>query len=189
MQTAFFTKLTLGNLIFIWISGIIIVVISLNVINNDIKKMIYDLFDNRNKSFRFVFNSNSEADTLNFGFEFAKYFRVGDVITLNGELGTGKTVFVKGIGKFFNIKEDISSPTFTIVNEYNAKNINIYHFDVYRLSDVDDFVETIGTDYFGNGVSLIEWGNMIDEILPRNTIHIDFIKNKDDSRSITVWRK
>ena len=91
--------------------------------------------------------------------------------------------------RFFNIKEDISSPTFTIVNEYNAKNINIYHFDVYRLSDVDDFVETIGTDYFGNGVSLIEWGNMIDEILPRNTIHIDFIKNKDDSRSITVWRK
>ena len=165
------------------------VVIFLNVINNDIKEMIHDLFDNRNKSIRFVFNSNSEADTLNFGFEFAKYFKVGDVITLNGELGSGKTVFVKGVGKFFNIKEEISSPTFTIVNEYNAENLNIYHFDVYRLNNVNDFVETIGTDYFSSGVSLIEWGNMIDEILPRITIHIDFVKNEDDSRSITVWRK
>lgn len=164
-------------------------VIFLSVLNDDIKEMIYALFENRNKSFRFEFNSNSEDDTLNFGFEFAKYFKVGDVITLNGELGSGKTVFVKGVGKFFNIKEEISSPTFTIVNEYNADNLNIYHFDVYRLSDVDEFLETIGTDYFSSGVSLIEWGNIIDEALPRNTIHVDFVKNVDNSRSITVWRK
>lgn len=165
------------------------VVIFLSVLNDDIKEMIYALFDNRNNCFRFEFKSTSEDDTLNFGFEFAKYFKVGDVITLNGELGSGKTVFVKGVGKFFNIKEEISSPTFTIVNEYNADNLNIYHFDVYRLSDVDEFLETIGTDYFSSGVSLIEWGNIIDEALPRNTIHVDFVKNVDNSRSITVWRK
>lgn len=161
----------------------------LKIMNDENKMMIYDIFDDRNKSFKFVFNSNSEDDTLNLGFEFAKYLKTGDIITLNGELGSGKTVFVKGIGKFFNIKDEISSPTFTIVNEYNANDLNIYHFDVYRLSDVDNFVETIGTDYFSNGISLIEWGNVIDEILPKNTIHVDFVKNDDDSRCITVWRK
>ena len=157
-------------------------------LRNSILNKISEIFEDRTKSFKFMFISNSEDDTLNLGYTFANYLKKGDVITLNGELGSGKTVFVKGVGKFFNIQNEISSPTFTIVNEYNTEYLNIYHFDVYRISDVYNFEETVGTDYFSNGICLIEWGEMLDEILPINTIHIDFKKNDDNLRSITIWR-
>ena len=96
-----------------------------------------------------------------------------------GDLGAGKTKFVEGFLSFWNLQDEISSPTFTIVNEYTANNTNIYHFDIYRLADSDEFFAIGGLEYFENGISLIEWGNIIQDILPKR--HIEITINKDNS--------
>ncbi|MDF2866344.1 MAG: hypothetical protein K0R72_1162 [Clostridia bacterium] len=132
--------------------------------------------------------SNGLDDTINFSYEFAKYLKKTDVIVLDGELGSGKTVFMHGIAKFFGLENEVSSPTFTIVNEYIAKNINLYHFDVYRIDNEYQFIDTIGTEYFENGICIIEWGNIIKNILPKNTIYIEIVKIDDTSRNILIRR-
>jgi tRNA threonylcarbamoyladenosine biosynthesis protein TsaE len=132
--------------------------------------------------------SNNLNDTLNISYELAKYLKLADVVVLNGELGSGKTVFVQGIAKYFGVEDEVSSPTFTIVNEYIKNNVNIYHFDVYRLDNEKQFMDTIGTEYFENGISIIEWGNIIRNILPKNTIYIDISKIDDNSRHILIRR-
>lgn len=91
--------------------------------------------------------------------------------------GSGKTKFVQGILEYFGLENEISSPTFTIVNEYTNSDINIYHFDVYRLADVDEFYAMGGEEYFENGICLIEWGEMIESILPKHYTKITFKKN------------
>lgn len=153
---------------------------------------VKNIFEN-NDSFEYEYNSNSESNTKKLGNEFAKYIKKGDVITLNGELGSGKTVFLMGIASYFGIENDVCSPTFTIVNEYTTNmDYPIYHFDVYRLEDSDEFLEGVGTDYFYNGVCLIEWGDaVISDILPKNTIHIDIQKdaNNLNLRKFKIWRK
>ncbi len=154
-------------------------------IDNIIKK----ISENKKLKFKYIYLSKSENDTLKLGYILAKYMTKSTVITLNGELGSGKTVLVKGIGNYFDIQSEISSPTFTIVNEYDTSKFPIYHFDVYRLNDMYTFLETIGTDYFLNGACVIEWGEMLDELLPRNTIHIDFEKKDNNIRKIIIWRK
>jgi tRNA threonylcarbamoyladenosine biosynthesis protein TsaE len=157
---------------------------------NDINK-INELF-NTTSSFEYEYTSLSEDDTKKLGLEFAKHIKKGDIITLNGELGSGKTVFLMGIASYFNIENDVCSPTFTIVNEYNInKDFPIFHFDVYRLKDSDEFLEGVGTDYFYNGACLIEWGDeVILDILPKNTIHIDITKDseKTNIRKFKIWR-
>lgn len=157
---------------------------------NDIKN-IQELFNT--SSFEFEYISSNEEDTKNLGREFAKYLAKGTIITLNGELGSGKTVFLMGIASYFNIEQDVCSPTFTIVNEYNiSRDFPIYHFDVYRLRDSDEFLEGVGTDYFYNGACLIEWGDeVIYDILPKGTIHIDIQKQSDSPniRKFKIWRK
>jgi tRNA threonylcarbamoyladenosine biosynthesis protein TsaE len=164
-------------------------VIFLEEINyENIESKIKEILENKKMKFKYIFKSRNENDTITLGNIFAKYITIGDILTLNGELGSGKTVFVKGIGNYFNIQSDVSSPTFTIVNEYNTNKFPIYHFDVYRLNDMYNFIDTIGTDYFSKGASFIEWGAMLEEILPRNTIHIDFEKLDNNSRNITIWR-
>lgn len=95
-------------------------------------------------------------------------------------MGSGKTKFVEGILKFFGKEEEISSPTFTIVNEYNAEKFNIYHFDVYRLEDQDEFYAIGGEEYLDKGICLIEWGEKIENILPPNTKKIIFSRNLED---------
>jgi len=132
--------------------------------------------------------SNNINDTLDISYEFAKYLKKTDVVVLNGELGSGKTVFVQGIAKYFGAENEVSSPTFTIVNEYIKDNVNIYHFDVYRLETEKQFIDTIGTEYFENGISIIEWGNIIKNILPKNTIYIDISKIDDDTRNMMIRR-
>lgn len=134
------------------------------------------------------YTSNSSDDTLNFSYNLAKYLKVSDILVLNGELGSGKTVFVQGIAKYFGLENEVSSPTFTIVNEYINDNINLYHFDVYRLEDEHQFVNTIGTEYFDNGISIIEWGNIIKNILPKDTIYIEISKVNDTTRNIMIRR-
>lgn len=127
-----------------------------------------------------TFIAKSEQDTIDFAEKFAKDLKIGDIIILTGELGSGKTKFVQGVLKHFGIESEISSPTFTIVNEYNADDVNIYHFDVYRLEDSDEFYAMGGDEYFSNGICLIEWGEMIEDILPKPYTKITFSKNNDD---------
>lgn len=123
------------------------------------------------------FISHSESDTINFAKKIASQLTIGNIVILSGELGSGKTKFTEGILTYFGLESEISSPTFTIVNEYNAKNINIYHFDVYRLEDINEFYAIGGEEYFNKGICIIEWGELIESILPNNYIKINFSRN------------
>ena len=126
--------------------------------------------------------SNSAEETLKIGNNFAKILSKGDIIILSGELGAGKTKFVEGFLSYFNLNDEISSPTFNIVNEYVSNNINIYHFDLYRLESIDDFYAIGGEEYFDKGICLIEWGEFIESILPNDYIKISIntdYSNKD----------
>ena len=134
--------------------------------------------------------SKSEEDTINFASQFASKLQLGNIIILSGDLGAGKTKFTQGILKYFNLENEISSPTFTIVNEYNSGRLKLNHFDVYRVSDPDE-VYAIGFDdyIFSDAVSIIEWANYIEEILPKEYLHIHISKdiNKDENyRKITI---
>ena len=136
----------------------------------------------------FEYISHSPEETMNFASEIAKKLNVGDVIVLNGDLGSGKTKFTEGILKYFGLEDEVSSPTFTIVNEYNAKNLNIYHFDVYRFSDSSEFYAIGGEDYFSQGLCIIEWGTIISDALPNEYIEINFEKytENDDYRLLKI---
>ena len=140
-------------------------------------------------SYEFV--SHSEDETIKFADEFAKKLNKHSVIVLCGDLGSGKTKFTEGILKHFNLEDEISSPTFTIVNEYHKNDTNIYHFDVYRLADVDEFYAMGGDEYFSNGICLIEWGEMIESILPKHYTKITFKKNDKnvDYRELIIDKK
>ncbi len=97
-----------------------------------------------------TFISNSEKDTMKLAKKLAKYFSSGDIIILSGNLGSGKTKFTEGFLSYFNLQNEISSPTFTIVNEYKNSLCKINHFDVYRLEDIDEFYAIGGEEYFSN---------------------------------------
>ena len=132
-----------------------------------------------------IFVSHSEEETINFAKEYAKKLKKGDIVILSGELGSGKTKFVQGILRYFNMEDEISSPTFTIVNEYINSNVNIYHFDLYRLADIDEFYAIGGDEYLQNGICIFEWGEMIEKHLPKYT-KIVFSKNMDDANERTL---
>ena len=134
------------------------------------------------------FISKSEQDTINFAENFANQLHKKDIVVLSGDLGSGKTKFVQGVLKHFGLENEISSPTFTIVNEYNADICPIYHFDVYRLADIDEFYAMGGEEYFENGICLIEWGELIEDALPSNYIKITFSKNEEneDYRELNI---
>lgn len=123
--------------------------------------------------------SGSEAETQEIAEKFASQLKSGSVVALSGDLGAGKTAFVKGIAKHFSADCGVSSPTFTIVNEYNG-DIDIYHFDAYRLEGADisqcDWID----DYlFGDGICVIEWAEYIKDILPENTLYVKILKNAE----------
>ena len=134
------------------------------------------------------FISKCEQDTINFARTLASKLSKNDIIILSGELGSGKTKFVQGILSYFGLENEISSPTFTIVNEYHSAKMNIFHFDVYRLEDIDDFYAMGGEEYFENGICLIEWGEMIESILPSNYIKVTFQKDiqNDEYRELQI---
>ena len=105
-----------------------------------------------------------------------------------GDLGAGKTKFTEGFLSFWNLQDEISSPTFTIVNEYTSNDINIYHFDVYRLADIDEFYAIGGQEYFEKGICIIEWGELILDAIPENHIKVAIQKdeNKENIRYIRI---
>lgn len=139
---------------------------------------------------KMIWNSYSEQDTFDFGVSLGERCSGGEIFLLNGDLGVGKTVFSKGLGKGLGVLEPISSPTFTIVSIYESGRLPFYHFDVYRISDIEEMDEIGYEDYFfGNGVCLIEWADLIRELLPPNSISINIEKDLEkgfDYRRIYV---
>lgn len=128
----------------------------------------------------YTFISNSESDTMQLAKLIASKLKTGDTIVLSGDLGSGKTKFTEGFLSYFNLNNEISSPTFTIVNEYSQNQINIFHFDVYRLSSSDEFYAIGGEQYFERGICIIEWGEIIKDVLPKNYIQITFERILED---------
>ncbi len=127
----------------------------------------------------FDYKSNNELETKQFAKNLASKLKIGDIVVLSGELGSGKTKFTEGILEYFNLADEISSPTFTIVNEYSS-NPPVFHFDVYRLEDEDEFLAIGGEEYFEKGICIIEWGEMIENLLPSQYIKISFSKDATD---------
>ena len=132
----------------------------------------------------------SPEDTFSFGKWIGENALAGQVYTLVGDLGVGKTVFTKGVAAGLEITEPVNSPTFTIIQEYESGRMPFYHFDVYRIGDIEEMEEIGYDDYFyGNGICLIEWANLIEEILPEDRIQITIEKDLEkgfDYRKITV---
>ena len=137
-----------------------------------------------------IIETNQEKETFALGMEMGINAKAGQVFTLVGNLGVGKTVFTKGLAKGLGIEEPISSPTFTIVQVYDDGRLPFYHFDVYRIGDVEEMDEIGYEDYvYGEGVSLIEWANLIEEILPEHYTEIRIEKDLEkgfDYRKITI---
>ncbi len=137
-----------------------------------------------------VIESNSPEETFRVGKELGERAYAGQVFTLTGDLGVGKTVFTQGLAKGLGIDEPVNSPTFTIVQEYDGGRLPFYHFDVYRIGDIEEMEEVGFDDYvMGEGVSLIEWADLIREILPDKRTEILIEKNLEcgfDYRRITV---
>ena len=137
-----------------------------------------------------IIETNSEQETYAYGSSLAQKVVPGQVIALIGDLGVGKTVLTKGLAAGLGITEPVSSPTFTILQEYKEGRLPFYHFDVYRIADPEEMDEIGYEDYFyGNGVCLVEWANLIREFMPEDTIWITIEKDLErgfDYRRITV---
>ena len=140
-----------------------------------------------------VVETRSPEETFRIGMELAKNAKPGQVFTLTGDLGVGKTVFTQGFAQGLGIEEPVNSPTFTIVQVYESGQIPFYHFDVYRIGDVEEMDEIGFDDYImGEGVSLIEWANLIEEILPEHRTEITIEKDLGqgfDYRRVAVEEK
>ena len=137
-----------------------------------------------------VIESNSPEVTFRLGKEMGEKAYPGQVFTLTGDLGTGKTVFTQGFAAGLGIEEPVNSPTFTIVQVYEGGRLPFYHFDVYRIGDVEE-MEEIGYEdcFYGDGVCLIEWADLIREILPEKICRVTIEKDLEkgfDYRKITL---
>ncbi|MBQ8518132.1 MAG: tRNA (adenosine(37)-N6)-threonylcarbamoyltransferase complex ATPase subunit type 1 TsaE [Agathobacter sp.] len=137
-----------------------------------------------------IIESFSPEETLELGRKMGREAQPGDVYTLIGDLGVGKTVFTQGIAEGLEIEESICSPTFTIVQVYEEGRMPFYHFDVYRIGDIEEMDEIGYEDYFyGEGLCMIEWANLIEEIIPTHHKEITIEKDLEkgfDYRKITI---
>lgn len=129
--------------------------------------------------------SKSEKQTEELGLKLAKELKPGTVIALIGDLGSGKTALTKALAKGLGIEEQVTSPTFTIIQEYSGGRLPLYHFDVYRLEGEEDMYELGYEDYFyGDGVCVVEWADRIKELLPKNTIYINIDYGSQENERI-----
>lgn len=125
-----------------------------------------------------VVETYSERETWNIARQMGRKARPGDIICLNGDLGVGKTAFAKGFAEGMGVIEPVVSPTFTIVQEYEGKDLPLYHFDVYRIADIGEMDEIGADDYFyGDGVCIIEWSEFIEELIPDGACHVTIEKD------------
>jgi len=129
-------------------------------------------------------------ETFAIGMKIGQQAQAGHIYTLTGELGAGKTVLTQGVARGLGIEEPVCSPTFTIIQEYQDGRLPFYHFDVYRIGDIEEMEEIGYEDYFfGEGVCLVEWANLIQELLPEQVIEITIEKDLEqgfDYRRITI---
>ena len=137
-----------------------------------------------------VYETYSAEETYRLGQKFGERAQPGQIYTLTGDLGTGKTVFTQGFAAGMGIRESVNSPTFTILQEYEEGRLPFYHFDVYRIGDIEE-MEEIGYEdcFYGEGVCLVEWADLIQELLPEETCRITIEKDMEkgmDYRRITV---
>lgn len=137
-----------------------------------------------------VFESFGAEDTFALGKKLALAAKAGEIYCLNGDLGTGKTVFTQGFAEGLGVKGPVNSPTFTILQVYEDGRLPLYHFDVYRIEDPEEMYEVGIEDYFfGQGVCLVEWAELIDKMIPENAIKITIEKNLErgfDYRRINI---
>lgn len=137
-----------------------------------------------------IIETNSEKETFELGKKIGENAKAGQIYTLTGDLGVGKTVFTQGLAAGLGITEPVNSPTFTILQVYEEGRMPFYHFDVYRIGDVEEMDEIGYEDcFYGEGVCLIEWSQLILEILPDKVVHICIEKDLEqgfDYRKITV---
>lgn len=137
-----------------------------------------------------IIETRSEESTREIGKKLGEIVKKGTVLTLNGDLGVGKTVFTQGFAKGLGIEEAVNSPTFTIVQIYEEGRMPLYHFDVYRIGDIEEMEEIGYEDYFyGEGICLIEWAELITEILPKQCVRITIEKDLEqgfDYRRIKI---
>ncbi len=140
-----------------------------------------------------VWESFSPKETFEIGKALGENAKPGQVYTLIGDLGVGKTVFTQGVAKGLGITEPVNSPTFTILQVYEEGRMPFYHFDVYRIGDVEEMEEIGYQDcFYGEGICLIEWANLIEEILPDNYVQITIEKDLEkgfDYRKVTMESK
>jgi tRNA threonylcarbamoyladenosine biosynthesis protein TsaE len=137
-----------------------------------------------------IIETNSPEETFNAGKKLGEKANPGDIFTLKGDLGVGKTVFTQGVAAGLGIKEHVNSPTFTIVQVYDEGRLPFYHFDVYRIGDIEEMDEIGYEDYFyGQGLCIVEWAELIEELIPANARHISIEKDLEkgfDYRKITI---
>ena len=137
-----------------------------------------------------VYESNTPQETFELGKRLAEAAKPGQVYCLDGDLGVGKTVFTQGFARGLGITGPVNSPTFTIVQQYEEGRLPLYHFDVYRIGDISEMDEIGYEDcFYGSGVSLIEWSELIEELLPERAVHVTIEKHLErgfDYRRIRV---
>jgi len=137
-----------------------------------------------------ILETYKAEETFAIGVKIGQQAQAGHIYTLTGELGAGKTVFTQGVARGLGIEEPVCSPTFTIIQEYKDGRLPFYHFDVYRIGDIEEMEEIGYEDYFfGEGVCLVEWANLIQELLPEQVIEITIEKDLErgfDYRRITI---
>ncbi|SHJ67444.1 tRNA (adenosine(37)-N6)-threonylcarbamoyltransferase complex ATPase subunit type 1 TsaE [Paramaledivibacter caminithermalis] len=125
----------------------------------------------------------NEEETKELGYKIGKLLDKGDIVCLTGDLGAGKTTLTKSIAKGLEVREDVTSPTFNIIHEYHGR-FPVYHFDVYRIMDIDEMYDIGYEEYFyGDGVCIVEWASQIEELIPKECLWIDIkLSDKIDSR-------
>lgn len=128
--------------------------------------------------------SRSLFETEKLAKKLASKLKGDEIIALYGDLGVGKTAFTRAVASFFGLESEVSSPTFSLVNEYSNEKIRICHFDMYRIKTFEDLESTGFFDYIGNAVLIIEWSENIEEYLPQNVIKIKFSKCGENARNI-----
>jgi len=141
----------------------------------------------RETAYKEYIETNSPEETFAAGRKLVMTAKPGEIYTLSGDLGVGKTVFTQGLAAGLGITEHVNSPTFTIVQVYESGRLHFYHFDVYRIGEVDEMEEIGYEDYFyGNGLCIVEWAERIRELIPAQARHITIAKNLDKGFSYRI---
>ena len=137
-----------------------------------------------------IFNCQSVKETQELAIKLARNINPGTTISLIGDLGAGKTTFTKGFARQIGIKDHVTSPTFKLVSEYQGKKYKLNHIDAYRMNGPEDFLNIGGEEYLlcKNSITIIEWGDLLNDILPSKTIRVNFtrIKSPKESRKIEI---